>query len=604
MKERENELSSTAGEPNAGPGTLAAGCDRRKFLGGLGGVAAAAATALVAPGAGGRALAQPAGGGLDGAGIDAAGSAGLSEGSDAAWAGSGAARRARAFQTRASATRAWFEGPHPGQVGNGDEGRYPSFIGNYSKALPHNGLGEVDPAAYATLLKAVGSGRPQDFEQIALGGHAKLTNPQSGIAFDLEGADAHALAVPPAPALASAEEAGEAVELYWMALLRDVNFTDYATHPDAAAAAADLNRLSDFRGPREGGEGGRVTPQTLFRDVLTGATTGPYMSQFWYLPTPFGAEFVDRRARVLLPGTDQLTGYDDWLNVQNGGAPGGIAQFDSERRYLRNGRDLSAWVHIDVLFQAYFNACLILITPANSQDPASGGIGCPLNPGNPYLKSRTQVGFGTFGPPGIKGLMCEVATRALRATWHKKWFVHRRLRPEAFGGLAHLQQIHGRYPGVLHSDVLGSPVLQRTYGQFGSFLHPQAFPEGCPTHPSYTAGHASVAGACVTILKALFDERFVIPEPMLPSEDGLSTVPYTGPALTVGGELNKLASNVGTGRNIAGVHWRSDALQSFLIGEQVAIDLMTDQRICFGETRENFFQGFTFTRFDGTTVTV
>jgi hypothetical protein len=36
---------------------------------------------------------------------------------------------------------------------------------------------------------------------------------------------------------------------------------------------------------------------------------------------------------------------------------------------------------------------------------------------------------------------------------------------------------------------------------------------------------------------------------------------------TVGGELNKLADNVALGRNMAAVHWRSDAEQSLLLGE-------------------------------------
>ena len=62
-----------------------------------------------------------------------------------------------------------------------------------------------------------------------------------GLAFDMEGVDAWDLTAPPPPALASAEEAGEGVELYWMALLRDVNFLDYADHPDVAAAVGDLN---------------------------------------------------------------------------------------------------------------------------------------------------------------------------------------------------------------------------------------------------------------------------------------------------------------------------------------------------------------------------
>jgi hypothetical protein len=380
--------------------------------------------------------------------------------------------------------------------------------------------------------------------------------------------------------------------------LRDVNFLDYAGNADVAAACADLNRFGgDFKGLKANG---KVTPQTLFRDPIVGTRTGPYISQFMWLNTPFGVEYIERKMRTLLPGTDHLTDYDNWLAVQNGNFPESAAgDFDAVRRYIRNGRDLSQWVHIDVLFQAYFNACLILGTPPSS-DPLSGGIGCPPNKGNPYIGNPTQIGFTTFGPPHFKALMCEVATRALKVTWHKKWQVNRRLRPEAWGGLVHNQIEHDRYPGVIHSKQLDSPALARVHDQTGSYLLPMAFPEGSPTHPSYTAGHATVAGACVTILKALFDESFVIPNPVVPTADGLALEPYTGPDLTVRGELNKLASNVATGRNVAGVHWRSDALESLRAGETLAISILRDQRACYNEK----FNGFTFTKFDGTTVTV
>jgi hypothetical protein len=101
-------------------------------------------------------------------------------------------------------------------------------------------------------------------------------------------------------------------------------------------------------------------------------------------------------------------------------------------------------------------------------------------------------------------------------------------------------------------------------------LLPQVFPEGSPLHPSYGSGHATVAGACVTILKAMFDGSTGYANPVVASADGLSLVPYVGSdanSLTVEGELNKLASNVAHGRNIAGVHWRSDAYWSLRLGE-------------------------------------
>src|SRR5215831_10653299 len=111
-------------------------------------------------------------------------------------------------------------------IDNGDDALYPNKIGSYTKALPHNQLGEVDPDAYATLTAARETQDPDLFEEIKLGTGRKLTSPQAGLAMDLEGPDSHHVTMPPAPRFASAEAADEAVELYWMALTRDVNFID------------------------------------------------------------------------------------------------------------------------------------------------------------------------------------------------------------------------------------------------------------------------------------------------------------------------------------------------------------------------------------------
>ncbi|HSG41466.1 MAG TPA: vanadium-dependent haloperoxidase, partial [Thermoanaerobaculia bacterium] len=484
----------------------------------------------------------------------------------------------------------------PAHPCNNDEALYPNKIGSYTKGLPHNpGTYEVDLAAYNAMITALTTGHPADFEAIPLGGSRKLVNPQSGLAFDTEGCDPHQFAIPPAPAFASAEEAAEATELYWMALLRDVNFNDYATNPIAASAATELNALPSFTGPRIGGQ---VNAQSLFRDNLPGALTGPYLSQFMLKPTPFGAEYIVRRIRTFNPNTDRMVTLPNWYQVQIGNVPESLS-FDGVRRFIRNGRDLSAWVQRDVLFQAYFDACLILGTPPDPTDPITGGgIGAPLNPGNPYRNSLTQEGFGTFGAPFIKTVLCEVSTRALKAVWFQKWFVHRRLRPEAYGGRVHLHKAGIRtYP--LNTQVLNSQAVARTFTKFGTYLLPQAFPEGSPTHPAYGAGHATVAGACVTILKAMFDGSFVIPTPVVTDTTGSNLVPYGGGPLTVTGELNKLASNIATGRNHAGVHWRTDATASLRLGEQVAIELLRSMKPTFNEGGS-----FNFQKFDGTNVVI
>jgi hypothetical protein len=196
-------------------------------------------------------------------------------------------------------------------------------------------------------------------------------------------------------------------------------------------------------------------------------------------------------------------------------------------------------------------------------------------------------------------MVAEVATRALKAVWFQKWFVHRRLRPEVFGGRVH-NFVTGRAAYPIHSDVLISPALSYVFARNGSYLLPQAFPEGSPLHPSYGAGHAAVAGACVTVLKAFFDETFVVPDPVVPSSDGMALTPYSGPDLTIGGELNKLAANIAIGRNFAGIHWRSDYTESLRLGEAIAISVLWDQR----STYKEHFGGFSFTRFDGSSVTI
>jgi hypothetical protein len=86
----------------------------------------------------------------------------------------------------------------------------------------------------------------------------------------------------------------------------------------------------------------------------------------------------------------------------------------------------------------------------------------------------------------------------------------------------------------------------------------------------------------------------------MPSDDGLSLAPYTGAPLTVGGELNKLASNIALGRDAAGVHYRSDGVEGIKLGEAIAISILRDTVTLFNEV----FPGFSFTKYDGTPVTL
>ncbi len=164
-------------------------------------------------------------------------------------------RRDEAFQIRYSMALDKKNSLAPDHLANGDEELYPSKIGNFSKGLPHNNRGEVYLDAYSRLMDALSTGRPEAFENIPMGApdptqRRKLVDPQAGLAFEMEGMDSHQLAIPPAPAFSSAQEASEAIELYWMALAHDVPFAEYGSESITSAAAAELSSVADYRGPR------------------------------------------------------------------------------------------------------------------------------------------------------------------------------------------------------------------------------------------------------------------------------------------------------------------------------------------------------------------
>lgn len=533
--------------------------------------------------------------------------------------GDNIARRNAALQVRQDAATAEFMEPSPLHANNGDEARYPNKIGTSTKGLAHDPTtGEVIPAAYSALLAALRSGTFDDFQALATNKHLgcpdptkqrRFVNPQSAYAFDLEGIDSHQLTEPPAPAFASAQEAGEMVELYWMSLLRDVSFADYRADALAQQAAEDLSRLTDFRGPKVAG---KVTAATLFRDHYPGCTIGPYISQFLLQPIDFGAQRLDTTIASNTAGVDFVTTFAEWLDVINGCQPAPSPDIASGPRvFSHTGRDIAQYVHRDILFQAYLVAGVNLLGggyPVDAENPYgqfidATGTGLPLPAG--MSGALADIGFTTFGAPWISVFVCEAASRALKHQWYQKWLVHRRLRPEEFGG--HVEAQHrnaATYP--FHPDLFKSNVLGEIEAKFaGSHLLPQAFPEGSPMHTAYGPGHATVAGACVTVLKWFFDESAEVRGPVIPDpDDPAKLVAYVAPPgeapLTVGGELNKLASNISQARNIAGVHWRTDATEANLLGEKVAINMIKELAALTSEP----YAGLSVTRFNGTTLTI
>ena len=434
-------------------------------------------------------------------------------------------------------------------------------------------------------------------------------------------------------------------ELYWMALLRDVPFDQFDANVDVAAAATEINTrfqqaVADNADaghlktgvdvPGHTGVLATITPQNLFRLGLPGEEFGPLVSQFFVRNCSFGTQTIDQMQFPYKKEHNYLTDFTEWLHAQNSGRdntttmrdPDGQdcshanedtaanfevnpATLELKHRYISTIRDLARFVNKDALHQAYFNATLILL---------SGGA--KWTPGNPYNNSSREAGFGVLGGPHILALVSEVATRALKVVWNQKWQVNLRLRPEAYGGLVHVQNIgiggtNGTRPYGLPAWVGNTKAADRVKAKNNShsLLLPMAYTPGSPTHPSYGAGHATVA-ACVTILKAYFKTFDTDPHGVaVPVKFNTLTeraTPYGGgqtiqsyitgvtaspggdegvraplpqavaDTLTIEGELNKLAMNVAMGRSMGGVHWRTDNARSLVLGEALAAEILAD----------------------------
>jgi hypothetical protein len=324
-----------------------------------------------------------------------------------------------------------------------------------------------------------------------------------------------------------------------------------------------------------------------------------------------------------------MTTVEDWLKVQRGvvppiddSLPGN--EYAETPRYIVTGRDMCERVHDDPPFRQLQKAAQVLVFGMNA--PLDEGIPYALKPFDTPSPSRrdvdsftaqTRLPFNDFGPLYIEKKVLAATEHGQKAAWHKKWNVHRRLRPEEYGGRVQAALGDGLsvpegvdYDSLIPDTLLDSAALEHTRETFGTYLLPQAYAEGSPTHPSYPAGHSVVAGAGATVLKALFDGDYEFPgsEKVVPTRDGseLVTAEETDAmgvdeTLTVRGELNKLASNMALGRNRAGIHYRTDGIEGLRLGERAAIRFLRDQL-----TLPSRIEGVTLSleTFDGETVTV
>jgi len=522
---------------------------------------------------------------------------------------------------------------------NGDEKTVPAFAAQFSKTLEHsfqNGL--LTPqgqTSYSQLVKAMSNGEQSDFNAIvrANGATIKLV----GLAFSLQGADSSLFEMPLFPLINSPKAAALLLENYLMQLSRDVLFSEYGTGlgtdsngaggsltNDAAMVLQDLGNA--YTGPRN--SSGIVDASVVFKGNFYGSLIGPSISQFLFQPIKtVGAPSFDAiiftksiQSYPIASNREFGVSFNDFVTIENGRIPKPYTPEDfNGKRFIVTGRDLASFAHFDTPYEAYYNAVAILA--------------CNNFPFSRYLPYRNgtitnEAPFVTMGLGDVVAMVGDVTVEAFRAAWAQKWRAHRTLRPEAFAGLVQKAKVTGQNPFNLNQSLFethssinvlelikAKNTLQAGFHanmlsalEASTYLLSQVYPEGSPAHPSYPSGHATIAGACITVIKAMFEGSTLIKDfvtPVIPNPaDPTQLTPLVGDdenILTVASELDKLAFNIADGRNWSGVHYRADGLQGILLGENVAIEYLREQACKY---TEQTFNGFVLTKIDGTPILI
>ncbi len=512
---------------------------------------------------------------------------------------------------------------------NGDEDKYQSLgfpgFASFTKALGHDDNGLVEELSFNSLLTALQEGTQEAFQRVKLGGGVRtLANPLNAFSFQLIGNDSNGARMAAAPSFCSLNTAVDLVERYWMALCRDIPFDRYFSDPLIAEACEDLNALGF-----EQQFGFTCTPQTIFRGPYAGCDVGPHVSQFLLQDFNFGNQPIRQLQRYPREGLDYLTDLEGWFQVNNGNSdPTNTDDLVGERRIITL-RDAGQWVHIDLPYQSALWSTLILLGLRGVEG---------ITTASPYVNGgiTTAGPFGSLGEPDVTIQPALAAVYALKHAWFQKWCVHRRLRPEVYAQRLELfrrgtlggspdnplnndlfNQLFGEGAAVWRQTVVLDRILEYNKQQNqnfhrtdpeGTWLLPIAFPEGSPTHPAYPGGHSAFIAAAATTAKALFQDG-PFPHPVIPINEGTELTRYTGPELTIHGELNKLIANVTLFRDGAGMHWRTDGTAfgvntppdrggqgietgGNLLGEKLAISMLRDIRRTYREEIGPFkFQG-------------
>ena len=478
----------------------------------------------------------------------------------------------------------------------------PNYRGVYSKGFAgHTGPNGIiigpNSTLYSTYIEALRT-RNQALLNQVYSQTGTLTDAHCVFDVELEGKYKSSYAIPLAPRITSLTAAAEILEVYVMALVRNFNFhildtncIFYKNIPSEAKSTLN-NYIGWLNVPQIRDNlncplmNGDISANTLFRGISRGDLIGPYVSQFFYYETAVGNLKLEQKYQCLdlseniVPDISNskynfLKTEQDFISVWNGGSR--TSSLPTKTKYMTNLMDLVLYINRDQIWESIFITASLLLS---RRIP----IGFYVKPSRKTPVSR----FVNLGPLDLYNLMMKATKLAMNATWVWKWS-QLRPRPEEMAYQIHLaktytsSQLNGstiNFP----SELLNSPILEEISRlNNGKYLMPLAYSQGSPFHPSYPGGHATIAGAMVAIMKAWFNCDSLIPA-VVPDMNGENLVLYrleSDPTevqfLRIEDELNKIATNCSHSRNMAGIHYRIDSESGIAIGEQVAIDVLTEE---------------------------
>lgn len=377
-----------------------------------------------------------------------------------------------------------------------------------------------DPLALGRALSIPDrAARQAAIDAVPLSGFRKLINPSAGWGSDAS--DALGVGAPPEDD--SLQTAEELAEIAGILLLADVPMDGIAKHADAARLTDTLLALggTTLVEPRPGGlfrlNASRMGGRTA-NLLSTGYPTG-WAARGSYLPTE----------RIGFYGNSR----NDWEALQAGTIPR-PQTFGPIMPTISTPRAWASLVDAD--------------SPFTIPELIGRELVRSASPSARFVPRRTEAGFPEYGGAcWVQTTIGEACGAAMRECWRLKW-LHRRQRPEELWPRAVAGELHPAF--LEHAGWLVERI--------GEYL-PMVYAPGSPLHPDWPSGHAVLAGAGFTILKAAFADQ-----------------PFGGNG-SLHRELDLAAWVMSFGRTAAGIHTRSSLIAGLMLGQHHALQVLAKQ---------------------------